>query len=97
MTPGDRADMTSHAIMRSQQRCLPPLVIDWLHDFGRERHDGRGATILYFDKHARRSLERSVGRAPVRRMKEWLNAYAVVSDDGTLVTVGHRYRRISNC
>jgi len=94
MTPGDRADMTSHAIVRSQQRCLPPLVIDWLHHFGREQHDGCGATILYFDKRARRSLERSVGREPVRRMKEWLNAYAVVSNDGKLVTVGHRYRRL---
>jgi hypothetical protein len=89
-----RDSLTDHALARLQQRGLPPLVIDWLHTHGREHHDGRGATILYFDKRARRSLERTVGREPVRRMKQWLNAYAVVGSDGRVVTAGHRYRRV---
>ena len=86
--------LTGHASRRLQQRALPPLVIDWLHAYGREHHDHRGGVILYFDRRARRRLERDVGRQPVRRMKEWLNAYAVVGGDGRLVTAGHRYDRI---
>jgi hypothetical protein len=83
-----------HAAERMQQRGLPPLVIDWLHNYGHEHHDHLGGVILYFDKRARRQLERAVGREPVRRMKKWLNAYAVVGGDGRLVTAGHRYQRV---
>lgn len=93
-TGAPRADLTAHAATRVQQRALPPLVLDWLHTYGHEHHDGRGATVLFFNKTARRRLERGVGREPVRRMKQWLNAYAVVSDDGQVVTAGHRFKRI---
>jgi hypothetical protein len=86
--------MTGHAAKRLQQRGLPPLVLDWLTAYGQEHHDGHGATILYFNKPARRRLERAVGRLPLRRMADWLNAYAVISTDGALITAGHRYRRI---
>lgn len=87
--------MTSrHASTRAQQRGLPPLVLQWLEDFGRESHDGQGAVVRYFDRPARRALERSVGREPVRRMSEWMDGYAVVALDGSLITVGHRYKRI---
>jgi hypothetical protein len=85
---------THHAIARAQQRGLPPLVLDWLATYGEEQHDGHGATILYFNKPARRRLQRAVGRLPLRRMADWLNAYAVISTDGALITAGHRYSRI---
>lgn len=83
-----------HARTRMQQRGLPPLIVNWLDDFGREVHVPGGATIRHFDKGARRRLERSVGREPVRRMHEYLDAYAVYSTDGTLITAGHRYARV---
>lgn len=86
--------MTPHARTRAQQRGLPPLVVHWLDDFGREVHAPGGATIRHFDKRARRHLERHVGREPVRRMHEYLDAYAVYASDGTLITVGTRYQRI---
>lgn len=92
MTTRARFSFTKHGRTRTQQRCLPPLVLDWLWDFGEERFDGRGATVLFFNKPARRRLERAVGREPVRRMSDWLNSYAVVSD-GQVITAGHRYRR----
>jgi len=86
--------MSAHAIARLQQRTLPPLAIDWLHRFCHEHHDGRGGVILHFNKLARRRLERAVGCEPVRRMKDWLNAYAVLTTDGQLITAGHRFKRI---
>ena len=87
---------TMHADQRSRQRGLPPLVLQWLEAYGAENHDGHGAVILYFDKRARRRLEMAIGREPVRRMSEWLNAYAVVANDGRTITVGHRYKRIKH-
>ena len=85
---------TIHAAARLQQRALPPLVLDWLQTYGHEHHDGRGGVILHCNKPARRRLERAVGREPVRRMKDWLNAYAVLTIDGQLITAGHRFKRI---
>lgn len=88
--------MSTHGAGRAQQRGIPPLVIDWLSDYGVERHDRHGARLLYFDKLARRRLERAVGREPVRRMHEYLDAYLVLSNDGIVVTAGHRFTRIRN-
>ena len=86
--------MSTHALTRAQQRGLPPLVLQWLDAYGTETHDGRGAVIRHFTRDARRRLERDVGREPVRRLHEYLDAYAVLGTDGNLITVGHRYRRI---
>jgi hypothetical protein len=85
---------TQHARTRCQQRGLPPLVLHWLDAYGNESHDGRGAVIRHFTREARRRLERDIGREPVRRMHEYLDAYAVYATDGTLITAGHRYQRI---
>lgn len=85
---------TQHARTRCQRRRLPPLVLHWLDAYGNESHDGRGAVIRQFTREARRRLERDIGREPVRRMHEYLDAYAVYATDGTLITAGHRYQRI---
>lgn len=80
----------THAQVRAQQR--PPLVEEWLDAFGEECYDGRGARVKYF---SRRALERTIGRGPVRKMAEYLDAYKVESvADGCTITLGHRYKRI---
>ncbi len=83
-----------HASQRAQQRGIPPLIIQWLEQFGEHTNDHKGAVILYFTKKSRRRLEKVVGREVIRRMNEWLDAYAVLLIDGYLVTVGHRFQRI---
>jgi hypothetical protein len=94
MTP---VGLTAHGASRMQQRGLPPLILDWLHRFGHEHYDGRGGVVLHFNKPARRRLEHELGRMPMRRMKEWLDVYAVVStEDGRIITAGHRHRRLKN-
>jgi len=85
---------TRHSRIRQQQRGLPRIVLDWLADYGQEVHDRRGAVIRHFTRDARRRLERDIGREPVRRMHEFLDAYAVYGTDGTVITAGHRYERI---
>lgn len=85
-----------HASKQMQRRGIPPLIVQWLDEFGEETHDHHGAITRHFSKAARRRLERSVGRQPVRKIDEWFNAYLVTSTDGALITVGFRYRRINH-
>lgn len=85
---------TKHAQTRAQQRGIPPMVDQWLDLYGQEEHDGHGAVILYLDKKSRRNMERDLGRLPVARLAEWLDAYKVKDGDGRTITVGHRYRHL---
>lgn len=86
--------MTMHANVRAQQRRIPPLIMEWLTSYGASRHDHRGAEILYFDKHSRKALAKAVGEEVVSRLAELLDTYAVIADDGAMITVGHRYKRL---
>lgn len=86
---------TKHASVRMQQRGIPPLIVEWLRTFGVSRHDHRGAEILYFDKHSRKALAKVVGEEIVSRLAGLLDTYAVIADDGMVITAGHRYRRIA--
>lgn len=89
---------TRHARVRSQQRGLPPLILDLLKRFGRRAYDHRGAVRLYFDKKARRRVAQEIGRMTVARLHEFWNAFAVLdADHGILITCGHQYRKISRC
>ena len=86
---------THHASLRSQQRGVPPAIVQWLSDFGDEVYDGRGGLVRYFGTKGLRRLERAMGRQVVRRMSEFLRCYLVESPyDGLVITVGKRYR---NC
>ncbi|MGE5525280.1 MAG: DUF4258 domain-containing protein [Rhodospirillaceae bacterium] len=75
-------DLTDHARARMRQRGIPDAVVADLLAYGRAEHDHRGGTIVYFDREA---------RAYTRRNSR---AYLVLAGDGSVVTVGHRYRRI---
>lgn len=87
--------MTHHAVIRAQQRGLPPFVDQLLDQYGHEEHDGRGAIAVQFDKDGRRKMEREMGRELVRRLGNWLNAYKIRSShDGATITVGIRYKKI---
>jgi hypothetical protein len=89
--------MTSkHARHRMQQRGIPPLILSWLLQFGKPRYDHRGCVIYYFDKQARRALEREVGSKVISRLSDYLDSYVVSStSDDTVVTVGHRHKRFN--
>ena len=85
--------LTTHARARMQQRGIPEAALDVLLEYGHEAHDHRGAVIVLFDKRSRRDLRRRIGDG-FRRVERWLDTYAVVSDDGAVMTVGHRHGRL---
>lgn len=86
------AYLSRHAATRVQQRGVPPLILNWLLDYGAEEFDGRGGIVRYFNNQAVRHLEREVGHAPVARLSEYLRCYLVESArDGGVITVGKRH------
>ncbi len=85
----------THASRRAQQRCIPPLVDQLLDQFDDEQFDGHGGVIRYFSRASIRTMEREFGRAPVRKLSEYLSAYKVESSrDGQAITYGHRIKHI---
>lgn len=84
---------TDHARARSQQRGIPPLISTWLLDYGHEIYDGHGGVVRCFTPSSIRIMEREIGRAPLKRMSEYLRCYLVQSsNDGSVVTVGKRHQ-----
>jgi hypothetical protein len=85
--------LTHHAQTRLQQRGIPAIVLDLLVRFGSEVRSHR-AVRLIFDKAALKRLKRHLGGARgLRVIEPWLNVYAVVSDDGSVITVAHQCQR----
>lgn len=69
------------------------LVVNLLEEFGSSLRS-RGAERLIFDRQARARLRRHFGaREGLRSIERWLKVYAIVGDDGRVVTVAHQYRR----
>jgi len=92
---GDHAArLSAHSRSRSQQRAIPRLAVDLLLDYGC-RVRSRGADVVFFDKPALKRLRRALGgNRGLQIVERWLNSYAVVADDGLLITVGHRTCRV---
>ncbi len=86
-------NMTRHAQVRLQQRCIPPMVLDLLLQFGASESAGNGASMMFFDKPARRRVHSYAGAlAPL--LDAHLDSYAVVTQDNTVITAGYRTERI---
>lgn len=83
-------NLSEHAAIRMQQRGIPHAALECLLEYGRVQHDHHGGAIVFFDKAARRRL----ARLGWGQLEKHLDAYAVIATDGTITTVGHRYKRI---
>lgn len=87
--------LTQHAQVRAQQRGIPPLLIQWLIEFGSEAKAPGGAMRLHFDRAARKRLAKAVGAQIVDRLGSLLDAYLVEANEtGRVITVAHRIDRI---
>ncbi len=87
--------MTNHALERSQQRCIPPLIIHWLCQYGSRKRSNNGTILCYFDKKSVHLLTSDVGQIVVRRLSSLMNTYLVITGN-QIITVGHRFNRIKN-
>ena len=88
-------NMTKHAQTRSQQRAIPPLIIEWLCKYGCRLKGMNGTTVCFFDRESRRCLASEVGHVVVRRLSDMMDTYLVLSGN-SIVTLGHRYKPFKN-
>ena len=87
--------LTPHARTRMQQRGIRHGALETLLDFGRVRHLRTGGReIVYFDKKAKARLARANPDA-AREAERLTRTYAIMSSNGVVITVGHRYRRVT--
>ena len=84
--------LTTHAEKRCQQRGIPPLIIEWLLDFGTPVYS-RGAEIYHFDKKSKEAIKRYAGKRILSTLDQYMDAYLIFAA-GRVITVGHRYKRI---
>lgn len=87
------AAISIHAGRRMQQRAIPMEMIELLLDFGAYARC-RGADSFFFDRKARRQLLDVLDGPGLRRAERYLNAYAVVSNDGCVITTARRTKRL---
>ena len=85
--------ITRHAQARMQQRAIRTDALERLLEFGQEAFDHHGGVVLYFDKAARRRLIRATPGA--KDLERLAGCYAVLSTNGDILTVGHRFRKIN--
>lgn len=89
-----RLRFSLHAQARMQQRAIPSSVVEMLIAYGHQEHDHHGGRVLYFDKSSRCRLVRDFPGRNGGFLDQYHDAYAVVSMDGEVITVGHRDKRI---
>lgn len=87
--------ITDHARVRLQQRGIPTQVLNCLLAYGRKIYDHRGAEIVFFDHQARNKVRKTIGEEEFKKLASRLNTYAVLADDGAVITIGYRNKRIT--
>ena len=85
--------LTQHVQARCKRRGIRSEVVDVLLDYGR-RKCLHGAEICYLDRAARQRAWSDMGCKAYARIADRLHTYLVLSDDGRVVTVAKRFRRI---
>ncbi len=86
--------LSQHAQARLQQRGLDRVVLDCLLRYGRREFDHRGGKILRFDRATLREVSRNESASLWVKALEACSLYVVVSVHGTVITTGHRFRRV---
>jgi len=85
--------LTAHGRLRVQQRSISSDLLDLLWAYGSEMRRA-GASVLFFDKAARRRLREALTAAELRRLRRQdLCSYVVVGNACQIVTAGYRTKR----
>ena len=87
--------MTHQAKTNHRQRAIPPIIINWLRNFGCRITGMNGTTVIYFDKESKRTMCSEIGHIVVRRLDDMMDAYVVMSKE-RVVAVGHRFKPLRN-
>lgn len=87
--------ITQHAVIRMQQRGIKEKTLNCLIKFGSKIRRDRGCFMMFFDKQARNRLQKLVDSNLYIFLLSQIDAYAIVSASGEVLTVGHRFKKIT--
>jgi hypothetical protein len=85
--------LTGHAATRLQQRGIPQWFVQLLVQHGKTSHDGHSAKLKSISKATRRRLRAVLSHRQYVQAERFFNVYAVVADDGAVITTARRTRR----
>ena len=85
--------LSTHARVRMQQRGISPEGLEILLELGQVSPAPGGRQIVFLERAQRQELGRRSKR--IRERDRLKRLYAVTDEHGTVVTVGHRYRRLT--
>ena len=92
----DGITRTKHFNRRYQQRGMTSVAVETLLQYGSTRRTRGGAESLTFTKQALKEIRSDLGDAVFKACDRLRNAYIVLSDDGTAITVARSYRKFSH-
>lgn len=86
-------DLSTHAQRRCQQRSIPASAIALLEEYGSAVRCG-GASRYFFKRRCLGPLHSFGLSSEERRIAErYANCFAIIGDNGRVVTAGHRTKR----
>jgi len=85
-------ELSQHAAKRMQQRGISHKVICWLEQFSEKKRVAHGQA-LFFGKRGRFRMKQQLGRT-YAKWDQMIASVYLVAEEQTIVTVGHRHKRI---
>lgn len=82
-----------HAARRMAARSINESAASVVLSYATPRRR-RGADVFAMDKRARAALARDLGLKRYQAIATKLDIYFVVADHGSIITAGHRFRRL---
>ncbi len=87
-------NLTDHASARMQQRAFPRHVVEAIMQYG-AGHIVQGAESIMLDRLALRMAAEVDNRLAIE-LERYCGAYVIVGDEGQVVTVARRKRRLKH-
>jgi len=84
---------TKHFDQRFQQRGMNQIVVNALLQYGERWKSRHGVDSIVLTKGALADIKSDMGRSAFLACEKLRNAYIIVSEDGTLITVARSFRR----
>jgi len=84
--------LTRHAEIRCAQRGIKNEVIDIIVSYGECRYR-KGSAVYFLDKAAKQRAVASLD-AGSRKIADRLNSYVVMTDEGRVITVAKRHKKL---
>ncbi|MBT5470032.1 MAG: hypothetical protein HOK41_05470 [Nitrospina sp.] len=86
---------SKHAKRRCKQRAIPKAVIDLIFSVGDEYPGGGRCKIIAAGSGTtKQELMSGIIALGFLGKEKWANAYLIVAQDKTVITIGYRYKRI---